>query len=228
MIRIPSIDDSKPQYTLIFLHGLGDSSDGWTFLSERAREFKVLDNFNFIFLDSPVLKLTLQKSKAKAWYDFKNLSDILVDEDKMNILISLNYLITIINDENLEKNIPLNNIIVGGFSQGCALSLLLVNLINYQLGGIIGLSGYLPLYNYILENQNKADNLNTPIFLGHGIRDKVIDFKQYERTQKILIDEFGFNNVKCRKYDNLGHSCNDDEIVDIFKWLVELSNREEN
>lgn len=49
-----------------------------------------------------------------------------------------------IRDE-VDNGIPANRIIVGGFSQGCALSLITGLTSEYKLAGIIGCSGWLPL-----------------------------------------------------------------------------------
>lgn len=49
---------------------------------------------------------------------------------------------SIIRDE-VDNGIPANRIIVGGFSQGCVLSLLTGLTSEYKLGGIIGCSGWL-------------------------------------------------------------------------------------
>lgn len=48
----------------------------------------------------------------------------------------------IIRDE-VDNGIPANRIIVGGFSQGCVVSLLTGLTSEYKLGGIIGCSGWL-------------------------------------------------------------------------------------
>lgn len=222
MIRVDSLDKEAPQYTLIFLHGLGDSSKGWTFISEKLREFNLLNNFNFVFLDSPTKKLSLQRLKAKAWYDFKSLHDVLDQEDEKNILESYRYLVQQINEEHSHYGIDYDKIIIGGFSQGCALSLLILNCINIKIGGIICLSGYLPLYDYIKEHElDLVVNKSCPVFVGHGAKDKVINLDMYQRTVDLL-EELGFDAVTLKQYKNLGHSCNDEEITDIFKWLVDL------
>lgn len=56
---------------------------------------------------------------------------------------SINSLITAELDDN--PNIPPSRIIVGGFSQGAALSLLTTLTNERKLGGAIALSGWLPL-----------------------------------------------------------------------------------
>ena len=67
-------------------------------------------------------------------------------------------------------------IIIGGFSQGAAMSFYLGLKHPEKLGGIAALSGYLPLKERLLESINN-DLMSIPIFMGHGLYDNVIDIK---------------------------------------------------
>ena len=67
------------------------------------------------------------------------------------------------------------NVFIGGFSQGCSLSLAtFLTLKNHQLGGVVGLSGMLALK---VKDWNEIDldlKRKTPIFLYHGESDPMI------------------------------------------------------
>ena len=84
---------------------------------------------------------------------------------------------------------------VGGFSQGCALSL--ATMIHYPkaLGGVIGLSGMNATqidWSKVPEIEEKR---KTPIFLYHGESDGVISQKIAKLTYDDLIKEGGFSQV---------------------------------
>jgi lysophospholipase-2 len=49
-------------------------------------------------------------------------------------------------DNEMKEGIPANRIIVGGFSQGGALAMYSALVFPQQLGGVISLSGWLPLH----------------------------------------------------------------------------------
>lgn len=59
---------------------------------------------------------------------------------------SMQYIVSLI-DEQVSKGIPENRIVLAGFSQGCAMTLLtgLTSKYSGRLAGLAGLMGYLPL-----------------------------------------------------------------------------------
>lgn len=78
----------------------------------------------------------------------------------------------IVNEEIEQNKIPANRIVVGGFSQGCVLGLLTALTSEYKFAGVVGLSGYMPLYEKIMTMATGV-NRETPIFWGHGDIDPV-------------------------------------------------------
>lgn len=78
----------------------------------------------------------------------------------------------LVREEVDRNNIPANRIVLGGFSQGCVLSLLTALTSEYRFAGVTALSGYLPLHTKIMTMVSDA-NRKTPIFWGHGDADQV-------------------------------------------------------
>lgn len=95
-------------------------------------------------------------------------------QDETGIVKSRDYFHGLIKAE-IDSGIPSNRIVIGGFSQGGAMSLFSGVTCPTQLGGIFGLSCYLPLHSK-LQSFIPADNPNkaTPILMGHGDRDPVV------------------------------------------------------
>lgn len=74
-------------------------------------------------------------------------------------------------------------IFVGGFSQGCAISVLYGLTSKNVIGGVIGLSGYL-FQSFEIPNKGKL-----PIFLCHGSNDSLIPIQVSKKSyEKILGD----------------------------------------
>lgn len=71
-----------------------------------------------------------------------------------------------------QHGIHANRIVIGGFSQGCALGLLSGLTSEYKLAGILALSGYVPIHTKIMTMATDA-NRKTPIFWAHGDADQV-------------------------------------------------------
>lgn len=68
------------------------------------------------------------------------------EDDEEGMMKSVEYICGLI-DKEVEAGVPVERLVVGGFSQGCAISLLVGLMSRYKarLGGVVGLSGYLPL-----------------------------------------------------------------------------------
>lgn len=75
----------------------------------------------------------------------------------------------------MDSGIAANRIILGGFSQGGAISLFTGLTAKVKLAGIVALSCYLPLdakfVDFVKENDN---NRKTPILMCHGEEDQVV------------------------------------------------------
>lgn len=122
------------------------------------------------------------------WYDIKSLGDLAArEEDDEGILRSRDYIHSLV-DAEVAKGIPANRVVVGGFSQGGALSLLAGVTYKDQLGGIFGLSCYLLLQKKI-KDMIPAQNPNqkTPIFMGHGDADQVVAHKFGKMSADALV-----------------------------------------
>lgn len=105
-----------------------------------------LQHINFIFPDAPLKPVSMNFGMTMpAWYDLRTLEDVNQAQDEAGMLASVEILKSLIKEET-DKGIPSNRIIIGGFSQGCVVSLATVITMDRKLAGVIGLSGYLPIY----------------------------------------------------------------------------------
>ena len=67
------------------------------------------------------------------------------------------------------------NVFIGGFSQGCALSIATFLKYDKLLGGVLGLSGMNALKFDIKDTPLLEEKKKTPIFLYHGTKDSMIN-----------------------------------------------------
>ena len=185
--------------TVIFLHGLGDSGHGWSQIGQMASS--LLPNVKFIFPHAPVLPITLNNGyQMPAWYDIVSLHNINAKQDEKGMTESCSKIDELIQFE-INIGIPSDKIVVGGFSQGAAMSLLYGLTCNHKLGGIVALSGYLPLSAKI-EELKTAFNNETRFFMGHGTLDDVVKF-QYGKSSADKLKNLGYS-VDFRSYNDLG------------------------
>jgi predicted esterase len=129
------------------------------------------------------------------WFDIKALGysvDSLgtksVDEDKPGILRSQEYFHGLIQQE-IDAGIPSERIILGGFSQGGAMSILSGLTATVKLGGIVGLSSWL-LLSQSFKDLVPSSNINkaTPVLMCHGDMDPMVRFPLAQDSEKILRD----------------------------------------
>ncbi|KAI4839198.1 Phospholipase/carboxylesterase [Aureobasidium sp. EXF-8845] len=145
--------------------------------------------------------------------------DIQQHEDEAGITRSQQYVHSLIAKE-IEKGIPSERIVLGGFSQGGAMSLMSGVTAPTRLGGIFGLSCYLLLRGKLRDMvPSESPNKQTPIFMGHGDADPVVRYEWGQGTAKVL-QEWGWN-VDFKTYKGLPHSAAPQEINDLERYIKE-------
>jgi len=205
--------------TVIFCHGLGDSGAGWIFLAENWRRRSKFEEVSFVFPNAPKIPITINMGmNMPGWYDIKSLSTLDDrEEDEMGITKSLEYTHGLIEQE-IAKGIPADRIVIGGFSQGGAMSLLSGVTSKNKLGGIVGLSCYLLLRKTIKDRiPTDNPNQNVPIFMGHGDADAVVAHKWGKLSAEEL-EKHGYK-VEFRTYKGMGHSADPSEIDHLEAYL---------
>ena len=127
-------------------------------------------------------------------------NDLNQAHDEVGILRSRAAFTKFITDE-IAAGIPSNRIILGGFSQGGAMSIFTGITTPHKLAGVFGLSCYLVMGNKVKELAKEAKEVNkdTPIFMGHGDADEVVKYQWGERTAAFLRKEFG-HQVEFKTY----------------------------
>jgi len=103
-----------------------------------------------------------------------NVDSLRRSEDKDGILKSQEYFHSLVQAE-VDAGIPADRVVLGGFSQGGAMSLFSGLTFKSKLAGIVGLSCWLPLSgslaSYVPED---TPHKETKIFLGHGDEDPLV------------------------------------------------------
>lgn len=191
------------------------------FLAETWRDKSKFGETKFVFPNAPTIPITVNMGmRMPGWYDISDI-DNLADrsEDEAGILRAQKVFHNLVADE-IKNGIPTERIVLGGFSQGGAMSLLSGLTCPTKLGGIFGLSCYLPLREK-LKDMVPADapNQKTPIFMGHGDADPLVKVQWGQATAERL-KSWGYE-VDFKTYRGLPHSAAPEEIDDLERWLKE-------
>jgi len=157
----------NPTGTVLWLHGLG--ADGHDFAPIVPQLVESHERpLRFVFPHAPVRPVTINGGMAmRAWYDILGFNRG-VPHDEVGIRASDMEVRALIQREN-QRGIPTNRIVLGGFSQGGAISLFSGPRYPEKLAGIMALSCYLLLEDLLPTERTKV-NYATPVFLAHGNR----------------------------------------------------------
>lgn len=210
---ISALPTSTHQYSILWLHGLG--ADGHDFEGiVPDLHFSCADQTHFIFPHAHEQAVTINGGAVMpAWYDILGLeTDSPIDFQGINkSLVLVEQLI----QQELDKGIAAEHIVLAGFSQGGVMALYTGLRYPKPLGGIIALSAYLPGVEN-LKNEGTAANAATPIFMGHGILDGVVAI-EWAKAVYDSLDALGYT-VSWHDY-LMEHSVSMEEIQHIAQFL---------
>lgn len=212
--------EANPTASIIVLHGLG--ADGHDFEPVcQALDLRPLlaggAGLRFVLPHAPVIPVTINGGyPMPAWYDIRD-ADLDQREDPVGLRRSQAAIEALIERE-IERGVAPERIVLMGFSQGCAMSLLTGLRYGKRLAGLVGLSGYLPLLAST-EAERSAANQATPVFLAHGRDDAVVPPARARAAREELL-RLGYT-VQWQDYA-MGHEVHPDEIEALQAWLLRV------
>jgi phospholipase/carboxylesterase len=203
----------NPTAAVIWLHGLGADGNDFASLAPQL-DLSGCPPIRFIFPHAPSMPVTMNGGYVMpAWYDILG-TELVRREDAAGIRKSALAIEALIANE-VARGIAPSKIVLAGFSQGCAMVLHTGLRHSAKLGGIIALSGYLPLADTLVAERS-AVNQATPIFMGHGTQDPMVVLARAEDSRNALA-KLGYA-VQWHTYP-MPHSVHPQEIVDIGRFL---------
>ncbi|KAF2444084.1 alpha/beta-hydrolase [Karstenula rhodostoma CBS 690.94] len=171
---------------------------------------------------------------STAWYAPTGLSpfppsrpELEDEEDEEGITSSMQYLVSLV-DDLVSQGVPEKRIVLGGFSQGHAMALftgLTSSKYSGRLGGLVGLSGYLPLIERIPKLREaaglpeKVDD-DVQVFITRGTRDMLVPKRYLTLCSNSLLDcGVKQEHLTVREYEGMGHIMGGAELRDLCTWL---------
>ena len=170
--------------TFILLHGLG--SNGEKFGKELLDTGKtsggltlaqLFPGAKFIFPTAKRRRSTaFGRSMLTMWFDPIHYQDPPLPKELQvpGLADSATDLLELIQREAETNQLGPENIVFGGLSQGCAMSLSLLLSLDHPIGGFIGMSGYLPFREDIDEAMEEPpDDGDNPFSCDEDVQDKL-------------------------------------------------------
>lgn len=207
----------SPQTSIIVLHGLG--ADGNDFVPVcQELDLTAIGPVRFVMPSAPVMPVSINGGyEMRAWYDILPTNDPARREDEASLRRSHQAIKALI-DREVQRGIAPARVVLMGFSQGCAMALMAGLRYPQALGGIVALSGYLPLPQHTHAERHPA-NQATPIFMAHGQHDDVVQMSRGLAARDQLL-QWG-HRVDWHDYP-MAHSLCLEEVQDINQWLLTL------
>uniref|UniRef100_A0A8C6E5T0 Acyl-protein thioesterase 1 n=1 Tax=Moschus moschiferus TaxID=68415 RepID=A0A8C6E5T0_MOSMO len=191
----------KATAAVIFLHGLGDTGHGWAEAFARIRSAHI-------------------KYICPHAFDIIGLSPDSL-EDETGIKQAAENVKALI-DQEVKNGIPSNRIILGGFSQGGALSLYTALTTQQKLAGVTALSCWLPLQASFPQGPIGGVNRDISILQCHGDLDPLVPLMFGSLTAEKLKTLVNPANVTFRTYAGMMHSSCQQEMMDIKQFIDKL------
>lgn len=204
---------------VVWLHGMGVDNRDFAEFPNEIRQFGG-PICRFVLPNAPIRELSSHPGyPLRAWYDVPD-ERIERNEDVHGIRLSAERVSALI--AQLEADgIPRRRIVLGGFSQGAALSLYQGLREPNALGGIVSLSGYLPLANRLYSEATQAGR-ETPIFMAHGEFDDVVPLVLAARSASVVQEVSP--NLIWRRYP-IEHTLGEEEMHDLAQFLRSVAAR---
>jgi phospholipase/carboxylesterase len=150
--------DPKSRRLMIMLHGLGDSLEGYRWWPEAL---------GYPWLNHLLVNAPDEFYGGYSWYDHPG--------DQLPGIRRSTKLLFALLDDLRAKNFPADQIILGGFSQGCLMSLEVALRYPHRLAGVVGISGYVCQPEQLVKELSPVARVQK-ILMTHGPLDPVIPF----------------------------------------------------
>jgi phospholipase/carboxylesterase len=205
--------DRTADAVVIWLHGLGADGHDFASLPPQLGMPSGLA-IRYVFPHAPEMPVTLNMGmRMRAWYDIVSLDAR--GQDEAGIRRSAAAIDALVAGE-IERGVPAERIVLAGFSQGAAMALFTGLRYPDRLGGIIALSGYLPL-TAALSDEAAPANRQLDVFQAHGRHDEVVPYALGHGSAEGL-RAAGYR-VDWREYA-MAHQVCLEEVQDIGRWLT--------
>lgn len=206
----------NPGACVIVLHGLGADGSDFVPVCEQL-ELGAVGPVRYVLPHAPQRPVTINGGYVmRAWFD------ILAPggqggEDEPGLRAS-QVIVEGLVEREIARGLPASRVVLAGFSQGCALTLLTGLRHRERLAGLVGLSGYLPLAAHTAAERAPA-NQDTPVFLAHGTFDPLIAASRATASRDAL-QALGYA-IEWHEYP-MEHSVCPEEIRDLNRWLLRV------
>lgn len=199
-VTIPA-KSGNPKGTIVMLHGWGANAQNVAFFCSLVE----LPDVQFLLPDAPFAHP--YSSTGKMWYDFSDTTFQTDFSGRSDLQTSHKELTEWLNSLEQQTGVPLSRTILGGFSQGGAMTLDVG--LSLPLAGLMILSGY---QHGVLNPSEKIP----PILMVHGRQDQVVPVAAARRA-KANLDQLKAS-IDYHEFD-MGHEISPLVLKTIYEFV---------
>tara|TARA_Y100001935_G_scaffold250205_1_gene249943 strand:+ start:2261 stop:2881 length:621 start_codon:yes stop_codon:yes gene_type:complete len=200
-IKYSSIKIGNPQKAIIAIHGFKGNSKSFYFLSDIMK----INNIEWFFPEAPYV---IDKNiNTRSWsYEISDGNyDVTKTKEQFPIFLV---------EKVFSKYNP-ESVFFIGFSQGAVVCYEYALYLNYKIGGVFPIAGFFR-DSKLKKPRFHPIQKDTPIIIGHGIKDDIVPIEQSRLIYKTLKNQNA--NVKLVEY-NGRHKINLDYLKEITKFI---------
>ena len=199
-IKFSSIKIGDPQKAIVAIHGFKGNSKSFHFLSNTME----INNIEWFFPEAPYV---IDKNiTTRSWSYEISEGEYDVTKTRKQFPIFL--------EKVFSKYHP-DSVFFIGFSQGAVVCYEFVLYLNFKIGGVFPIAGFFR-NSKVKKPRFHPIQKNTPIIIGHGIKDNIVSVEQSRFIHKTLKNQNA--NVKLVEY-NGRHKINLDYLKEIAKLI---------
>jgi phospholipase/carboxylesterase len=161
----------KSSRLMVMLHGLGDSIEGYRWFPEAMN----LPWLNYLFVNAPD-----EYYGGWSWFDLNDITPGVQRSRKLLFELL---------DDLRAKGFPVEQITLGGFSQGCLMAVEVALRYPHRFAGVVGISGWVCEPAKILKELSPVA-LQQRLLMTHGVSDPIVPIEKV-RTQIPLLKAAG-------------------------------------
>lgn len=211
---------AQPVASIVVLHGLGADGSDFVPIAQQL-DLSAIGPVRFVFPSARVRPVSINGGyEMRAWYDiYPPSADPATPrrEDEPGLQESRSIVQQLL-DREVDRGVLADRVVLMGFSQGCAMTLLAGLRAPRRLAGLVALSGYLPLASRTGAEVSDA-NRGVPLFMAHGNHDDVVVVQRGEAARDALT-ALGYP-VAWHSYP-MAHEVCMDEVADLNAFLLQV------
>uniref|UniRef100_T1JA26 palmitoyl-protein hydrolase n=1 Tax=Strigamia maritima TaxID=126957 RepID=T1JA26_STRMM len=220
-LRVIPQTASQATASFIFLHGSGDTGNGlrdWVrFILGQDLTFP---HIKIIYPTAPERPYTPHGGNiSTVWFDRPAISFNAVEDTEStdSACLAIKDLIS----QEVACGIPINRIMIGGFSMGGCLAMHVAYRFQLRLAGCVCLSGFLNQESMVYDalTAHPPTEAYPPLLMCHGEPDPLVKYNWAKSTFASL-QTHGILDSKFDTYQTIYHEINDRELQVVKQWIT--------